>query len=144
MRDQTGLGRGDAPLELEQHDLRVDPRRSMKAITSEVEALLEGLEETSRRSSALMASELIAQVVGRNPGWHGEAVGLTVQLREDVVRMEASGPVAPSVGAGSDPGSAPDPLADWGRFILDRLADRWGVGGDAQRAIWAEVERPRR
>ena len=145
MRDHTGLGGGNAPLALEKHDLRVDPRRSMKAVTNEVEALLGGLEETSRRSTALMASELIAQVVGRDPGWHGEAVGLTVQLREDVVRMEASGPVAPSARAGSDPGSAADPLADWGRFILDRLADRWGVRGDAQRAIWAEVaRRPRR
>jgi hypothetical protein len=139
---QTDLGRSNAPLEFETHNLRVDPRRSMKAITGEVEALLDGLEETSRRNGALMASELIAQVVGRAPGLHSEPVGLMVQLREDVVRMEATGPVAPSVGARSDPDSAPgDPLADWGRFILDRLADRWGVGGNAQRALWAEIER---
>jgi hypothetical protein len=141
--NQTDVGSGDAPLEFETHNLCVDPGRSMKAITDEVEALLDGLDETSRRSSALMASELIAQVIGRAPGSHSEPVGLTLQLREDVVRMEATGPVAPSAGESSDPDSAPaDPLADWGRFILDRFADRWGVGGDARRALWAEIKRP--
>ena len=143
MTEQTDVGRGHAPPEFQTHELRVDPRRSMKAITDEVEALLDGLEEASRRNAALMASELIAQVVGRAPGSHCEPVRLTVQLQEDLVRMEAAGPVAPSAGESSDPHSAPaDPLADWGRFILDKLADRWGVGGDARRALWAEIERP--
>ena len=143
MRTQSYVDKNGALLELGRHRLRIDPRRSMKAITGEVEALLEGFDEASRSAGALMASELIAQVVGRDPGWLNESVGLTVQLREDVVRMEATGPVAPSVGERSDPDSAPgDPLADWGRFILDRLADRWGVGGDARRALWAEIERP--
>jgi hypothetical protein len=117
--------------------LSVDPSRSMKAITNEVEGLLGGLEETSRRTSALMATELVAQVVSRAPASNGGRVALTVQLREDVVRVEAAGPVPPS-GARD----LVDPLADWGRFILDRLADRWGVDDDAQRALWAEIERP--
>src|SRR5206468_7080940 len=102
------------------------------------EGLLDGLEENSRRTSALLATELVAQVVSRAPVPDGRPVGLTVHLREDVVRVEATGPVAPP-----GPNGAPvDPLADWGRFILDRLADRWGVGGDAKRELWAEIERP--
>ena len=48
--------------------VRVQPPRRMKAITGEVEALLDGLNEDSRRSGALLASELVAQVVGRVPG----------------------------------------------------------------------------
>jgi hypothetical protein len=113
----------------------------MKAVTDEVETLLAGLEETSLRSGALLASELIAQVVGRDPRLRGEPVGLTIHVREGVVRMEATGPAPPSAGANSN-GSAPDPLADWGPFILDRLADRWGVNGRPQQAIWAEIRRP--
>jgi hypothetical protein len=139
MRNDSRTGESDALLELERHELRIDPRRSMKAISREVEGLLEGLDEPSRCSGALMASELMAQVVGRDPGWNGEPVGSTVQLREDVIRMEATGPVVPSIGA--DQPSVPDPLADWGRFILDRLADRWGVGRDSQRVLWAEIKR---
>jgi hypothetical protein len=34
-------------------------------------------------------------------------------------------------------------MADWGSFIIDRLADRWGVEAGARPAIWAEIERPR-
>jgi len=125
------------------HNLRIDPNRSMRAITGEVEALLAGIEEPSRRTSALMASELIAQVTGRTLGAGIERIGLTIQLRDDVVRLEATGPVTPSAGLGSDPDSTPqDPLADWGRFVLDRLASRWGVGPEPQQALWAEIERP--
>jgi hypothetical protein len=123
--------------------LRVSPSRSMKAITGEVEALLDGLEESSRRSCRLLASDLIAQVTGRAPGSNGEPAGLTVQLREDAVRLEATGPVAPSVQASADNDTvAADPFADWGRFIIDGLADRWGVGDGARPNIWAEIEVP--
>jgi hypothetical protein len=114
----------------------------MKAITDEVETLLTGLEEASLRSGALLASELIAQVVGRDPGFRGEPVGLTINVREGLVRMEATGPAPPSVARSSNHDSPPDPLADWGSFILDRLADRWGVSARPQRAIWAEIKRP--
>lgn len=114
----------------------------MKAITDEVEALLDGLEEASLRSGALLASELIAQVVGRDPGFRGEPVGLTINVRERLVRMEATGPVPASVARSSNHDSPPDPLADWGSFILDRLADRWGVSARPQQAIWAEIKRP--
>ncbi len=125
------------------HRLRVAPSRSMKATTGEVEALLDGLEESSRRSCGLLASELIAQVTGQAPGFDGEPIGLTVQLREDAVRLEARGPVAPSVQATADHDVVPtDPFADWGRFIIDRLADRWGVGDGARPNIWAEIEVP--
>jgi hypothetical protein len=135
------VSEGSPPLKLGRHKLRIDPSCSMRAITDEVEALLDGLEEQPRSGGALLASELIAQVVARDPEFHGEAVGLTIELRNDAVRMEATGPATPSAGGGWDPGSPADPLADWGRFILDRLADRWGVGVDPQRSIWAEIER---
>lgn len=114
----------------------------MRAVTAEVETLLGGSGRTEVPGGALLASELIAQVVGRDPRFRGDGVDLTIQLREDAVRMEASGPAVPSVGGKPDPGSAADPLADWGSFILDRLADRWGMRGGARPSIWAEIERP--
>ena len=123
------------------HRVRVQPPRRMKAITAEVHTLLDGLDEDSRRSGALLASELVAQVVGRAPGSPSGPVGLSVQLRGDTVRLEATGPIAPASGGGADHNDtvAVDPFADWGRFILDRLSDRWGVGGGARRDIWAEI-----
>jgi hypothetical protein len=118
------------------HRVRVQPPRSMKAITGDVEALLGGLDEDARRSGGLLASELVAQVVGRAPGSPSGPVGLSVQMRGDTVRFEATGPIAPEIGNGAVP---VDPFADWGWFILDRLSDRWGLGGGARRDIWAEI-----
>ena len=123
------------------HRVRAQPPRRMKDITGEVEALLDGLNEDSRRSGALLASELVAQVVGRVPGPQSGPVGLIVQRREGVVRLVATGPVAPTIRAAAahDAAAPVDPLADWGWFILDRLSDRWGMGGGARRDIWAEI-----
>ena len=116
------------------HHVRVDPTRSMKSVTGDVQALLEEYGDEPQRSCALLASELIAQIVGREQGWHG-AVELTIQLRDDVIRLEATGPAS---SAGGQNGTV-EPLAVWGEFLLDRLADRWGVRGAPSRSIWAEV-----
>ena len=124
------------------HRLRVDPSRSMKAITGEVELLLDGLEEGPRHSGALLASELIAQLVGPAAAWNSQPVGLTIQVREDAIRLEATGP-APLIEASADHDVIPDdPFAGWGAFKIERLADRWGRGGGSRGNIWAEIEVP--
>jgi hypothetical protein len=131
------------PSEAGTHRLRVEPTRSIRAVSGKVEALLGGLEARSARRAALLASELIAQVSGRPPVSGDEPVELTIRLRDDVVRLEATGPVAPAVRAPADPDPVcADPHADWGRFILGRLADRWGGGKGARPSIWAEIEAP--
>ena len=122
------------------HHVRVGPPRSMRAISDQVKELLDGLDEDSRQRAALLAGELLAQVNGREPGSDGEPIGLTIELREDAVRLEAFGSVAPSVRAAAEQDTVSgDPLADWGRFILDRQADRWGVRCE-RATIWAELE----
>jgi hypothetical protein len=117
------------------HHVRVDPTRSMKSVTADVQALLEEYGEEPRRSCALLASELIAQIVGRQQGWESDPVELTIQLRDHVIRLEATG----SAASPTDRNGTME-LAEWGQFLLDRLADRWGVRGAPRRGIWAEVE----
>jgi len=119
------------------HHVRVDPSRSMKSVTGDVQALLDEYGEDSRRGCALLASELIAQIVGREPEWGDKPVSLSIQLCEHSVRLEATGHSPPPINGNGD---SAEPLADWGRYILDRLADRWGIRGGPQRDIWAEVE----
>lgn len=116
------------------HHVRVDPTRSMKSVTDDVQALLEEYGDEPQRSCALLASELIAQIVGREHGL-GEPVDLTIQLRRDTIRLEATG----AASSPSDPNGPAERLADWGEFLLDRLADRWGIRGGPNRGIWAEV-----
>jgi len=118
------------------HHVRVDPTRSMKSVTGDVQALLEEYGDEPRRSCALLASELIAQIVGREAAWTGEPVGLTIQLRSDTIRLEATGPPP----TGEQNGVRREALADWGEFLLDRLSDRWGIRGGPHAAIWAEVD----
>jgi hypothetical protein len=118
------------------HHVHVDPTRSMKSVTGDVQALLEEYGDEPRRSCALLASELIAQIVGRERNWEGGPVELTIQLREELIRLEATGPAS----VGVDHNDAAAPLAQWGEFLLDRLSDRWGVRGGPDRAIWAEVQ----
>jgi hypothetical protein len=132
---------GDGVTPVVTHTVRVQPPRSMKAISDDVDALLGGLDEDTRRSGAFLATELVAQAIGRATGSPSGPVGLTVQRREGAIRLEATGPIAPSNGAaaGHDDAVPVDPLAEWGWFILDRLSDRWGVGGGTQRGIWAEL-----
>jgi hypothetical protein len=119
------------------HHVRVDPSRSMKSVTEDVQSLLEEYGEASRRSCALLASELIAQIVGREPRWAGGPVDLTIQLREESVRMEATAPTTTVI---HHNGGSSEDLAEWGEFLLDKLADRWGVQEAPHRDIWAEVD----
>ena len=138
---------GDGVTQVATHSVRVQPPRSMKAISDDVDALLDGLDENTRRSGAFLATELVAQAIGRAPGSPSGPVGLTVQLREEGIRLEATGPIAPSNGAaaGHDDAVPADPFADWGWFILDRLSDRSGrrwrraaryLGRDPMKASW--------
>jgi hypothetical protein len=125
------------------HRVPVDSSRSMRAISGEVAALLGGLEERQCRSGALLASELIAQVVGRGSRRNKRSVEFSVQLRADAVHLEAMGPVAPALAGAPDPDVVlDDPIADWGAFLIDRLADRWGLNGGYRGAIWAEIAIP--
>ena len=124
------------------HRLRIDPSRTMKAVTGEVESLLVGLDQGPRQSGALLASELIAQVVARTPEWNTQHVELTIQVRANAVRIEAEGPAAPASEAAGRNEVVSDPIADWGPFLIARLADSWGIDGGSRRSIWAEIATP--
>jgi hypothetical protein len=120
------------------HHVRVSPSRSMRSVTGDVQALLDEYGEGVRRSCGFLASELIAQIIGRESPWGDVPVGLSVELRGDVVRLEATGPLPSSTDRNGN-GVAPEPLGEWGRFILDRLGDRWGIHRGPPREVWAEV-----
>lgn len=127
------------------HTISVDPRRSMKAATEELELALDrlgaDLSPSSRRATALLATELVAQVVGRELGHRTRPVDLRVALQPGCVRLEAGGAALRLVGPDAEPRSEGPALAEWGHFLLDRLADRWGIDGGDPPTLWAEVSR---
>lgn len=96
------------------------------------------LADVDRRTAGdllLLVSELVTNAVRHA---RGERFEVRLEVRPDALRLEVR-----DDGAGFDPRI--DPSADgtggYGLFIVDRLADRWGVERDAGGIIWVEVER---
>jgi anti-sigma regulatory factor (Ser/Thr protein kinase) len=84
---------------------------------------------------SLCVSELVTNTVQ-----HGELAGdeieLVVRRGEKLARAEVRAP-RPDVAV------APSPVAtssDWGMFIVDRVADRWGVDRGEGTAVWCEID----
>jgi len=126
------------------HTISVDPRRSMRAATRELEAALDrlgaNLDPPALRATALLATELVAQVVGRELNPRTRPVKLIVTLGPGSVRLETRGPTLSLVGE-PVPATRADGLAEWGRYLLDRLADDWGMDDGEPPNLWAEVSR---
>jgi anti-sigma regulatory factor (Ser/Thr protein kinase) len=84
---------------------------------------------------SLCVSELVTNTVH-----HGdladEEIELVVQRGEELARAEVRTP-RPDVAI------APSPVATssgWGMFIVDRVADRWGVDRGEGTAVWCEID----
>lgn len=88
----------------------------------------------------LMVSELVTNAVRHGKPEADGQIGLRLQDDDEVIR------IAVVDGA---PGFAFDHLAlDWrdgrrhyGLAAVDKLADRWGLSLDGQKAVWFEVDR---
>ncbi len=83
----------------------------------------------------LLVSELVTNAV-RHAGSDEFEVRLAVA--PDKLRLEVQ-----DEGEGFDPRIAPsdDGSGGYGLFIVDRLADRWGVERDEGGVIWVELDR---
>lgn len=93
----------------------------------------------------LLVSELVTNSFRHGHAGPGDPVTIEISLSIDLVAVAVS-----DGGPGFEPQLPPrpfsplsgplSPLSGWGLFIVDRLADRWGVrqGG---RCVWFEVDR---
>ena len=85
----------------------------------------------------LLVSELVTNAVRHA---RGEVFEVRIAVDPDVLRLEVH-----DDGAGFEPEIAPydDGTGGYGLFIVDQLADRWGVERDAGGVIWLELDRTR-
>jgi anti-sigma regulatory factor (Ser/Thr protein kinase) len=88
--------------------------------------------ETAR----LLVSELVTN--GIIHGRAGEPLDVSLQFDNGTVRVEV---------ADRGPGFAPQPRATvpdqhggWGLYLVDQLADRWGVARDDHTRVWFELK----
>lgn len=90
----------------------------------------------------LLVSELVTNSVRHSGVQHHDTVRMQVQVTESTLRVEVADP---------GEGFAPKPRdADrsrpggWGLYLVDQLADRWGVARDHLNRVWFEMDHDRR
>jgi hypothetical protein len=82
---------------------------------------------------SLCISELVTSRVQQGAGHELE---LGVRRAEKLVRAEITDPSGDVELTGPPVASA----ADWGMFIIDHVADRWGVDRSAGTLVWCEID----
>jgi anti-sigma regulatory factor (Ser/Thr protein kinase) len=87
----------------------------------------------------LLVSELVTNSVvhaGLSPE---EAITVTVTVQGGLARGEVR-----DRGPGFEPPQEPTPKPDlaggWGLYILDKVADRWGVAHTGSKSVWFEID----
>jgi anti-sigma regulatory factor (Ser/Thr protein kinase) len=91
----------------------------------------------------LLITELLTNSVrhgSQDNGW----ISLDVEIFANAVRAAVT-----DAGPGFEPAREPQPHGDrpggWGLYLVDRLADRWGVDcGGKKTSVWFEVDRDQR
>ena len=87
----------------------------------------------------LLVSELVTNSVRHAGMGHDEWIGLRVDLSEYAVRVEVA-----DRGPGFRRGSPlPSMYQDsgWGLYLVEQIADRWGVSTDDGTCVWFEIDR---
>ena len=136
-----GAENGGAPKgESRRHGLPTDTRE-LRSIHNRVNEVLADVDADTRRKVRFVITEVIAQSLRRN----GAAPGLTeltVEVRENLIRVEANGrgASAPESLDGSADNAA-DPLAGLALFVVEELAVRSGAAAGPEPSVWYEIER---
>jgi anti-sigma regulatory factor (Ser/Thr protein kinase) len=85
---------------------------------------------------SLCVSELVTNRIRQAESAGGDELELVVRRSEALVRAEVREP-RPD-GVLSQP--LVEPLSDLGMFIVDRVADRWGVDRSEGTVVWCEID----
>jgi PAS domain S-box-containing protein len=89
----------------------------------------------------LLVSEVVTNAVRHASTTPDDAIEFTARAGNGRVRVEVTDP-----GAGfryDGPSGALDTEGGWGLYLVDRIADRWGIESDPSTRVWFEiVDRP--
>ncbi len=97
-----------------------------------------GLPASARADVLLVVTELVTNAVRHAGVRAGQSLRVELQLLSRCVRVEVL-----DAGAGFARPSAPFPKEDsggWGLFLVDQVADRWGIDRAASGTrVWCEI-----
>ncbi|MGH2808182.1 MAG: ATP-binding protein, partial [Actinomycetota bacterium] len=108
-----------------------EARRSLNALTG-------ALDPDTFDDVRLLVTELVTNSVRHADLADGEGIHLRVTTSDHVVRVEVM-----DHGRGFEPRDRDAPLTQasgWGLYLVDKLADRWGVDGDDDTCVWFEID----
>ena len=123
------------------HDLSVRFDRGHTSASAARNALLaldERLDPAVLDDIRLLVSELVTNAIRHSDAPAGGQVGLDVSIKEESVRVEVADP-----GEGFEPAPRNEEMTKpggWGLYLVDRIADRWGVMKNRMTRVWFEVD----
>jgi len=86
----------------------------------------------------LLVSELVTNAIRHAEGDTVGMVGLEVKIENDMLRVEVT-----DAGEGFEPAprtADQTKASGWGLYLVDRLADRWGVMRNRLTCVWFELD----
>jgi len=104
-----------------------------------LDGLGDALPDARLRDLRLLVSEVVTNAVRHAGLGPGDMIRLVVKVGARVLRVEVHDP-----GGGFAPGPvSPDPArpSGWGLYLVDELADRWGVDSKRRTQVWFELDR---
>ena len=109
-------------------------RRAREAVAS---ALDGRVSEEVGRDAVLLVSEAVTTSLRHAMSESRGDIGVLVSIRDDRMRVEVR-----DGGPGFDPRVRPsrDGPSGWGLYLVDYLADRWGVTHDGSNVLWFEFD----
>ena len=136
----AGLTTGSSPRGQDGRELSVRFERGPSAASAARNALVAlepRVDAGCLEDIRLLVSELVTNAVRHAGGPAGGQVQLDVTVEPPRVRVEVADP-----GAGFDPEPRDDEMTrpgGWGLYLVDRIADRWGVVRNTMNRVWFEV-----
>ena len=104
-----------------------------------VERLHEHLRPDALDQVRLLVSELVTNSVRHAGLSHEETIALRVSTSDSSVRVEVV-----DTGPGFAPGTREPTLyqdSGWGLYLVEQIADRWGVERDPRTSVWFEIDK---
>lgn len=104
-----------------------------------LEPLRRHIDPRSFESLRLLVTELVNNSVKHSGCPEGDPILLTVDLRDEVVRVEVT-----DRGAGftrARPSMGGEETSGWGLLLVDRLSDHWGFSSEGATRTWFELPR---
>ena len=111
--------------------------QSLGRLREAVQAFDSGLSDQARGDLALLATELFTNAVRHSGATPKDRIWVRLERRPGAARIEVVDPGPGFVPAPRTPGARQ--VSGRGMFLLDQLADRWGVGHDGGFMVWGEL-----